>query len=101
MGSVSEGNDGAAGMAKMNSVGAVGCIKKIKLLQHRIFTRGGSLKGIDLGTCGKQSNLAWALQLIDLSDFRGLLTCGTAGEFGIHTEAEISVFELGLEAGSH
>ena len=88
-------------MAKVNGVGTVGCIKKIKLLEHRIFTRSGSLEGIDLGTCGKQSNLAWALQLIDLSDFRGLLTCGTAGEFCIHTEAKISVSELGLEAGSH
>ena len=101
MGSISEGDDSVAGMTKVNGVGAVGCVKKIKLLEHRIFTRGGSLEGIDLGTCGKQSNLAWVLQLIDLSDFRGLLTCGTAGEFCIHTEAKISVSELGLEAGSH
>jgi hypothetical protein len=56
--SVSEGNDGATGMAKVNGVGTVGCIKKIKLFEHRIFTRSGSLEGINLGTGCEESYLS-------------------------------------------
>ena len=58
MGSISEGDDGVAGMTKVNGVGAVGCVKKIKLLDHRIFTRGGSLEGINLGTGCEESYLS-------------------------------------------
>jgi hypothetical protein len=61
LGAVGKGDDGVTGMAKVNGVGAVGCIKKIKLLQHRIFSRGGGLKGVDLGAGGKENDLARAV----------------------------------------
>ena len=53
-------------MAKVNGVSTVGCIKKIKLLKHRIFARGGGLEGVDLGTGGEQGDLTGAVELIDL-----------------------------------
>ena len=67
MGAVGKGYDGIARVAKVDGVVAVGCIKKIKLLQHRIFSRGGGLKGIDLGAGGEESDLARAVEIIDLS----------------------------------
>ena len=56
--SVSEGYNGVTGMPKVNGVGAVGCIKKIKLLEHRIFARGGRLEGINLSACCEENYLS-------------------------------------------
>ena len=67
MGAVGKGYDGIARVTKVDGVGAVGCIKKIKLLQHRIFSGGWGLKGIDLGAGGEESDLARAVEIIDLS----------------------------------
>ena len=85
-------------MAKMNGVSTVGCIKKIKLLKHRIFARGGSLEGVDLGAGGEESDLSWSFELIHLSQFRGLLTCRATCKLGIHSEAEVAVFKFRFEA---
>ena len=85
-------------MAKVNGVGTVGCIKKIKLLKHRIFARGGGLEGVDLGTGGEESDLTWSFELIHLSQLRGLLTCRATCKLGIHSEAEVAVFKFRFEA---
>ena len=98
LGTVGKSHDSVAGMAKVNGVGAVGCIKKIKLLQHRIFTRSGSLEGVDLGTGGEESDLTWSFELIHLSQLRGLLTRRATCKLGIHSEAEIAVFKFRFEA---
>ena len=58
LGTVGKSDDSVAGMAKVNGVGAVGCIKKIKLLEHRIFARGGRLEGINLSACCEESYLS-------------------------------------------
>lgn len=88
-------------MAKVNGVGTVGCVEKIKFLQHRLFSRSGRLKGINLGTCGKQGDLAGTSELVDLPDLGGYLAGGASGEFRVHAETEIAVFEFGFETGPH
>ena len=101
MGSISEGNDGVACMAKVNGVSAVGCIKKIKLLKHRIFTSGGSLEGIDLGAGREESDLTRAGNLVEKERDSVGIAISPSGESGVHPKTKVAVFKLGFEAGPH
>ena len=101
LGAVGKGDDGIARVAKVDGIRAIGCIKKIKLLEHGIFSRGWGLKGIDLGAGGEQGDLTRTFQLVDVSDFRRLLNFRVASELCVYPEAEVTIFKLGFEACPH
>ena len=77
------------------------CVEHIKFLQHWILGGGGGLEGVDLGAGGEKNDPAGLRNLVDAKEAVGVVSADSSGEFGIHAKTEISVFELGLEAGSH
>ena len=76
-------------------------VEHVKFLQHWIFGGGGGLEGVDLGTGGEKDDSAGLRNLVDAQKAVGVVSADSTGEFGVHAKAEISVFELGFEAGSH
>ena len=76
-------------------------VEHVKFLQHWIFGGGGGLEGVDLGAGGEKDDSARLRNLVDAEKAVRFVSADSTGEFGVHTEAKISVFELGLEAGSH